>query len=129
LGDGGQPLQGGVYTLVLVWVDAGGRHTISQPMTVIPKASAEPLALAHLQVNPLPPGQPLRVQYAPCACQVQARLYDLNGQLVSQGADAGSGLLTVPVDRRASGIYLLELKAFGGGLRPQRVVLKAALLR
>jgi hypothetical protein len=129
LDDRGEPLQGGSYELVLHWSDAGGSHTNSLDLVLVPAPGADALASASLAQNPVPAGAPLELRYTPCACELRVRVHDLAGQLIASSVDPGSGRLSLALSSTAPGIYLVSLELHSPGQRPQRRVLKAALLR
>jgi len=133
----GQPVQSGSYLVRLVRTVAG-TGTVVKVLAVTVLAlpgSTERSALDAAIIAPQPwtpaQGPGLTVAYpALPGHQVRAQLYDLAGELVTQGLDAsGSGQLTVPVARAAGGVYLLRLEAFKGSALLAARTMKVAVLR
>lgn len=129
LNDHGQPLAGGSYHLVLRYAEGMGTHTVVRAVVVVPLPGGDPLEGAGLERNPVPPGQPLVIRHRPCDCSLRARLYDLSGGLVATAGGDGQGRLELGSGDLAGGVYLVDLWLEAPGERPQRRVIKAAVLR
>jgi hypothetical protein len=89
------------------------------------------------EANPVPAGQALVLDYAyPEAVNLQARIYNIAGELVSQGAGAGTvGSLHLALKSAggmdvSSGIYLVQVRGHtvNGGLEFQKMI-KVAVVR
>jgi hypothetical protein len=135
----GQPVASGVYLVRLVHSALGQATTVktlSVTLLAVPGSAAE-LSLSQARVGPQPwlggggPQGALKAQYpALPGLAVEARLYDLAGELVGQGADPqGTGTLELTTGPLAGGIYVLKLQAFQGQAALARRMVKVAVAR
>jgi hypothetical protein len=131
LNDAGQPLNGGVYSLVLRQSDPGKPTSVVRSITIIPADGPDPLASLEPEQNPVPAGQHTAVfRYSPRpGVRLQAALYSLAGERVAVADASTPGRLRVSLDGAASGVYMLVAEASGGGQRQTRRVLKLGLVR
>jgi flagellar hook assembly protein FlgD len=129
----GVPVGGGAYTVQIIGTQVGAGALVASKGVIVMQG---PRALPSqpLQVGPQPwtGDQPLKIRYqAWPGCVAQARLYDLAGEAVAQGApDAtGGGLILMPAGKLASGIYLVEIRLMQGSQLLSRRTCKAVRLR
>jgi hypothetical protein len=127
----GQPLDSGSYLIQVVHVGAEGEqlllaHSLSLLKTVAP----HPLDAAILGPNPARRGQAVQLHYPSApgrSCVAEA--YALDGELVARGEDrAQSGAVTLPLDDRASGIYVVRVRLFQFGAASDERVIKLAVV-
>jgi len=134
----GQAVQSGVYQVRLVFVEPG---TTSEVIKVIPVAIVNPgnngpqKTVDAAVVAPQPflaknGGAGLTVRYVVDNnnMQMSARVYNLAGQLVLEGADGGSGRFTLQANQLASGIYIVELQMNEGRAVVARRLTKIAVV-
>ena len=132
--DQGRPVSPGIYTIqALQWVALGHSMQLeSKAVQVLEPAGPGPLDALVAAPQPCSLLGPLRLAWPPLpGARLHWGLYTLAGQLTLQGSqDAllGGAELTWGAGRLANGVYLLDLRMDGPGLRPQRRLMKVALV-
>ncbi|HXB97374.1 MAG TPA: hypothetical protein VNZ54_04930, partial [bacterium] len=134
LGNGGSPLQSGVYLLELVRTQPGQDPVVkalSVNLIESKDASAQAMAAsAVLGPNPVVKGEGFKVRYASNGRNwALGRLYSEDGQLVEARSDAAGGGTLSFSGAVAPGIYILDFEVHAGAVAVARRGLKVAVIR
>jgi hypothetical protein len=110
----------------------GQSTVVARSITVIKTATQITLAGSLIGPNPvLGRASHAVIHYPPSlGHHGVARIYNMAGELVAQGADLlGSGKVEVPIAQLSAGVYLVNLEKMQGTALKARIVLKLALVR
>ena len=136
----GQPVQSGTYIVRLVHSELGTATTVkTEAVTLLATPGGLPeRSAASAIIAPQPyssaaaqAGQGLSLQYVPIpGVAGRVYLYNLAGELVAQGLDGNSvGSISLPGDKLAGGIYLVDFELQNGSALLARRAMKMVIAR
>jgi len=108
----GQAVAGGIYMAELVYYSPGGTKTLIVKSFSVLSVNMAALSGVYAMPNPAERGAALEIMYnaVPSTYGVEARLFNLAGQVVESVRNGSTGPLVFNTNNLASGVYIVSLE-------------------